>query len=339
MIEIPSVVIIGTIIFFTLVGLFMIVLGITLYRRQSTQDNQDYVTQIKRPGADEGQPDRLQQADWVESIHELSQGAVHRGSSEMIPTEIGNLLNNIIPPISARKEPILPADVSRRLESEMLNGRNHLEDVNYGKIVPNFFVVEVGNENYDQNYEPIKQDACEQWQKRLLNSLNTANGRQGQKVYRFGGPVKVEVRPAPDLSEKEVRILSRIRNEQVNSGQHASAFLERLPDGKRWQLTNPIMTLGRSPRSSIQLESPAIQDKRLISNEHAYIRNENGRFYLFDGTPSGKRSRNGTFVNGRILSDSGHKLSEGDVIILASLDNNRPRPDILGSVGFIFHSN
>lgn len=344
MIDIPNVVIILIIAFFTFIGVAMIILGIYLYRRQPGQKSTDYVTQIKAPTADNPHAGSDQPADWLYSKKPEGEGAVHRGSGGMVPTEVGRLLDNIVPPqlsrnpLSPKNEPILPADVSRKLESEMLNGRNHLEDVNYGKIVPNNFIVEVSPENYDQNYEPIEAQACEQWQKRLLNSLNTANGRQGRKVYRFGGPVKVHVRPTTDLSNKEVRIHSQIKSEKVGEFQIQAAYLERIPDGKRWQLKEGITTLGRSASSNIYLDSPVIQEKRLISNQHAYISAKRGHFYLFDGSPNGKPSQNNTFANGYPVTESGHKLSDGDVIILAALDYNNPRPDLTGAVGFIFHA-
>lgn len=329
--------------FFLFIGLLMIILGIALYRRRLPPGTRDYITEVKRPPtAESGRPasPAARPGPGQPPVVE----AVHRGSGTLMPTEIENLLHNVLPaplasnPLSARKEPILPADVSKKLEAAMLNGRNHLEDVNYGKIVPNFFVVEVSPENYEQNYEPIEQQACEQWQQRLLNALNTANGRQGQKVFRFGGPVMVNVRPAPDLTEKEVRILSQIRSHSAATGEIQGAFLERLPDGRRWTLENGTTTLGRSARNDIYLDSPTVQEQRLISNHHAHIRAENGRFYIFDGSPDGKRSQNGTFVNGREVSESGYKLSDGDVIILASLDRNHPRPDTPGAAGFIFHT-
>jgi hypothetical protein len=342
MIDIPNSLILTITCFFTLIGLLMIVLGIALYRRQSPSRNRDYVTEVKRPESEGGQAGAA--IDWTETERQQMAGAVHRGGGVIVPTEIGNLLDQIVPPklsqnvLFSRKEPILPADVSKKLEAAMLNGRNHLEDVNYGKIVPNFFVVEVSPENYKQNYEPIEQQASEQWQERLLNALNTANGRQGRRAFRFGGPVKVNVRPVSDLTDKEVRILSQIRNEGISEDKIQTAYLELLPDGRRWSIKDGTNTLGRSPRSDIYLDTPDIQERRLISNEHAHIRAENGRFYIFDGTTAGRRSRNGTFVNSRAVTESGYKLSDGDVIILAALDYNFPRPDTPGSAGFIFHT-
>ncbi len=321
---------------FCIIGFGMIVLGLYLYRRQPKTNNKDYITEVKRPEDFNLQPQSG--LNRIEPEPQPMAGDVHRRTGDIVPTEIGNLLVKFPANLSSRQEPILPADVSKKLEAAMLNGRNHLEDANYGKIVPNFYVIEVSPENYEKNYEPIEQQACEQWQQRLLKALNTANGRQGRKVFRFGGPVKVNVRPVSDLSDKEVRILSQIRNEVLADNTGQSAFLERLPDGRRWPISPGINTLGRSPRNNIYLDTPDIQANRLISNEHAYIKADNGRFYIFDGTPAGNRSRNGTFVNGRGVTGSGYKLSDGDVIILASLDYDHPRPDTPGAAGFIFHT-
>jgi hypothetical protein len=336
MIDTTSGIILAITCFFCLLGFGMIVLGIYLYRRPQQGKNKDYVTEVRRP--EEFPPDASARGNQPEFEQQPIAGNVHRRSGEIVPTEIGNLLDRLPANLSSRQEPILPADVSRKLESAMLNGRNHLEDVNYGKIVPNFFVVEVSPENYEKNYEPIEQQASEQWQQRLLKALNTANSRQGRKAFRFGGPVKVNVRPVSDLSNKEVRIMSQIRNEVLADSSNKAAYVERLPDGRRWSIAQGISTLGRSPRSTIYLDTADIQANRLISNEHAYIKSENGRYYIYDGTPSGKRSRNGTFVNGRGVTDSGYKLTNGDVIILASLDYDFPRPDTPGSAGFIFHT-
>lgn len=322
--------------FFCLIGLGMVALGIYLHRRQPSEKKRDYVTEVQRPDDLNFKPQSGQ--DRPGPGYQPISGAVHKQTGDIVPTEIGNLLNKFPANLSGGREPILPADVNKKLETAMLNGRNHLEDVNYGKIVPNFYVIEVSPDNYEKNYEPIERQACEQWQQRLLKALNTANSRQGRKNFRFGGPVKVNVRPVSDLSDKEVRILSQIRNEALADDTSQAAYLEGLPGGKRWPVSEGVNSVGRSPRSHIYLDTPDIQANLLISNEHAYIKAENGRYYIFDGNSAGKRSRNGTFVNGRRVTESGYKLSNGDVIILASLDPDHPRPDTPGSAGFIFHT-
>jgi hypothetical protein len=342
MLDIPTNLILAIIGFFSLIGVCMVILGIFLYRRQPTQSDRDYVTQIKRPFDMDNNEWEPAKNKMDAPIEQPFSGSVQKGSGGVLPGQVGDLLKNVLPqqlqPVvfSHRQEPVLPADVNKQLQAALLNGKNHLEDVNYGKIVPNYFIVEVSPQNYEQNYAPIERQAREQWQQRLLNTLDTANGRQGRKVYRFGGPVEVVVRPTADLSENEVRILSQIRSGDAVETEDSPAYLERLPDGQRWLLQPGLTTLGRSPDANIYLDSPVIREKRLISNRHAHIRGENGRYYLFDGSPEGKQSQNGTFVNGRMVSPSGQKLSDGDVVVLAALDVNQPRPDIPGSAGFLF---
>ena len=330
--------------FFCFVGFMALILSIILYRRQPTPPNDAYLTQLKRPSLAKGDPSSSPASDWTEFDRQQLARPVHSGSEASIPTRIGDWLNNIIPPkfsltpSPAKKKSVLPADVSKRLEGAMLDAHNHLEDVNYGKIVPNFFVVEVSPENYKQNYQPIEQQTCVQWQQRLLNALSTANGRQGRKAFRFGGAVEVNVRSVADLSEQEVRILSQIRNDGIGEGKSQVAYLEQIPDGRHWSVKMGINTLGRSRQTNIYLDFPIIQERRLISKHHAYIRAENDSFYIFDGAPDGKNSRSGTFVNSQSVTESGHELSDGNVIILAALDRECPRPDTPGVAGFIFHT-
>ncbi|MFL7810038.1 MAG: FHA domain-containing protein, partial [Anaerolineae bacterium] len=59
---------------------------------------------------------------------------------------------------------------------------------------------------------------------------------------------------------------------------------------------------------------------------------------LLDGEPGGKPSTNGTFVNGRRVGTEGKSLEDGDVILLASLDPERPRLDTPGVVALAFHT-
>ncbi|MCI0393904.1 MAG: FHA domain-containing protein [Chloroflexi bacterium] len=246
-----------------------------------------------------------------------------------------------------RSGPVLPADLNKRLAAAMLDRKNHLEDVNYGKIVPNDYLVEVNEDNYRGHYQPIEGEVREQWRQRLLDALNTANSRQGRKEYRFGGRVDVQVRPVPDLPENEVRLYARIKADEAAAGPAAPAgpglavgrpCLEQLPGGRTWPLREGTTTIGRSRTADIFLNSPEIQAQRLMSGQHAYFQLGGGRCRLFDGSPAGKPSLNGTFVNGRPVTAGGQELRDGDVIILASVDPARPRPDTPGATGFIFRA-
>lgn len=244
------------------------------------------------------------------------------------------------PSILHGRKPVQPADVSRYLERAMLDRSNMLEDVDYGKIVPNDYVVTLNSENYQRLYRPIEHQVTAQWQERLLEMLDTANGRMGGKEYKFAGPVHVSVRPQDDLSPGEVRIQSRINPATGSAGRgQPDPCLELQPNGPRWPAREGVLTIGRNRQNDIYLDDPIVQSKRLISSRHAYLVVEGDQVTIFDGAPSGKPSTNGTYVNGRRISTSGQELLDGDTVILAALDPSRPRSDTPGVVTFAFHDN
>ncbi len=238
-----------------------------------------------------------------------------------------------------RGRAVRPADINRHLEAAMLDRQQLLEDVNYGKIVPNEYLVEVGPQTYEQRFRPIAADLTSQWQRRLLDALNTANGRQGSRVYRFGGPVVVHLRAAADVPEDEVRIRSRVNNEQAVAAAVGVPCLQRLPRGRSWPLQAALVTVGRSQQNDIVLDEPEIQNRRLVSSQHAYLRCRGDRCHLYDGSPDGKPSLNGTYVNGERISTDGRLLRDGDIVVLAASDPQNPRPDAPGVAGFVFRAN
>ena len=277
--------------------------------------------------------------------------------------------------------PIRPADIGGELREAMLTRENMLEDVNYQKVVPNHYLVEVSADNYARQYHPIEGQVLRQWRERLLEDLVTANSRQGRKEYRFGGRLRLEIRPAPDLKDNEARILSRIepdgaipaaapRSAGVNpppaarphvaapihpthtrpptnapmrpagpptGGPPASAaYLELAPTGQRWSLYPGVNTIGRSESCQIYLNNALIQEKRLVSGQHAYIVFDKGACTLYDGSPDGRPSSNGTYVNLRRVTSSGYRLQNGDAIVLAALDPLFPRSDTPGVATLYF---
>ena len=282
--------------------------------------------------------------------------------------------------------PVRPADIGGTLRDAMLARENMLEDVNYMKVVPNRFIVEVSQANYTSQFRPIEGQVVQQWRERLLEDLVTANNRQGRKEFRLGGRLRMEVRPAADLRDSEARILSRIEPDgqkpiqqrpnpslvmpstQVSpppqARPHVSAplsspakppatrpnppeqrpmpepatggFLELVPSGQRWALYPGVNTLGRSEACQIFLDMPLVQEKRLVSGQHAYIVMEKGIFTLYDGAPDGRPSANGTYVNLRRVPPGGYRLQNGDAIVLAALDPLYPRSDTPGVVTFYF---
>jgi hypothetical protein len=236
-----------------------------------------------------------------------------------------------------RSRPVLPADVTKRLETALLARENLLEDVDYGKIVPNDYVVELNESNYRRNYMPIERQVCERWQSRLVSVLNTTNDRWGRSAYRFCGPVRVRIRAVADLEESQVRLRCQVNPDVgANSTIAGPACLELIPGGRRWPLQKEMVTVGRDNVCDVFLDMPVVQQARLVSGQHAYIVHKAGEYHLFDGGPGGRPSVNGTFVNGQRVGPDGYNLSDGDTIILALQGLNQPRSDAPGAVAFLF---
>jgi hypothetical protein len=232
--------------------------------------------------------------------------------------------------------PVRPAEVIDALQTILLDRISLVEDANYRKHAPNHFVVELGESNYYQNYQPIEARVVQQWQERLQEHLNTANSRQGRLVYRLGGPLKVEIRPSNKLAQDEARVLYRLDPES-STPRLLPACLEQIEDGKRWRLHDGIVTLGRDSTNDIHLDRPHVQARRLVSSRHAYIVCQNGHYMLYDGDPGGTPSVNGTYVNQLRIPPGGQELLDGDLIILASLVPNQPRSDTPGTSVLRFH--
>jgi hypothetical protein len=238
-------------------------------------------------------------------------------------------------------KPLRPAEVGDELCSAMLDQENVLEDANYQKTSPNRFVVEIGQANYTRNFQLIEEQVIRQWNEKLLAYLVTANSRQGRQEYRLGGPLKIEILPVADLGNDQARIRCRVQaakepDAHAGSLVALSACLEAFPGGRRWALHPGIVTIGRDPGCDIFLDAPAVQQKKLVSSQHAYLVCQDEHYHLFDGKPNGKPSLNGTYVNLLRLSPNGVELKNGDAILLAALDANHPNADTIGVASLRF---
>ena len=78
--------------------------------------------------------------------------------------------------------------------------------------------------------------------------------------------------------------------------------------GKRYELDRPKMVMGRHPECELTLDSGS------VSRQHACI-NVKGKDFLLEDL----KSRNGTFLNGRLISEATH-LSDGDLIRICDLE-------------------
>lgn len=239
------------------------------------------------------------------------------------------------------------AEVGEALSHAMLSKEYSLEDAEYQKIVPNEFIVELHEMNYLRNYQPIEERVLQQWRTKMLEQLTTANSRQGRNLYQLSAPLQLEIKSVTDLKPTHVRILCRVQHPEADvaiSGDLDKPIarpptmpcLETLSGEQRWSLHSDVVTIGRDERCDIYLDKPDVQAKRLISGEHAYLRLEQGRFYLYDGSPDGRPSVNGTFVNQQPVPPSGRLLVNGDTVILAAIDSANPNPDIPGVIALRF---
>ena len=103
-------------------------------------------------------------------------------------------------------------------------------------------------------------------------------------------------------------------------------------------LRTGLITLGRDPACDVFLDMYRVQELRLVSGQHAYLHCSSEAYRLFDGSPSGQRSINGTFVNNRPVPASGQLLRDGDLVILAAVRPQAPSLDTPGVVGLRFRA-
>jgi hypothetical protein len=235
------------------------------------------------------------------------------------------------------KDPIRPADLSHKLKEIMLAKNNLIEDADYHKVVPNRFLIELNQENYAANYQPIQRRVILQWQEKLLEDLEKANNRQGKREYNFAGRVEIQVRPGVNLKPNQARIYYQVGWMNQTNGskvlppeQLLPACLELVPTGKRWRLHRGIVTIGREADNDVPLEGAEIQERRLISAQHAYIECDEQKYLLHDGSPSGRASTNGTYLNSMKVGRQAVQLKDGDVILLAAVRPEEPRMDTPG---------
>jgi hypothetical protein len=248
--------------------------------------------------------------------------------------------NWVKPGFLLNRQSIGPAEIGDGLCKIIMAKGNVLEDANYNKILPNRFVVELSQDNFEKRYEPIRQNLIQQWREKLVDYLMTTNSRLGRKEYRFGGQVQIELRPAADITDNQARVLSKVEpNVEPEAQQQPSqtkvqgketGYLELVNGDRSWPLFPGDNTIGRDVSCDIFLDVPLIQQKRLVSGQHARIYVDRGQHILYDGSLMGKPSANGTFVNSQRIPDYGTPLQNGDIIILGALHPQRPTTDAPG---------
>lgn len=237
------------------------------------------------------------------------------------------------------------AEVGEALTTMMLSGEYALEDAEYQKVVPNEYVIELDEANYRRNFQPIEERLLQQWRSRMLDQLATANSRLGRPQYQLGATLQLGIRPVSDLKPTQLRIRCRVQSAavaatgasqpvQIRTQPTRSPMpcLEMLSGGSRWPLRQEIITIGRDKSCDIRLDMPDVREKRLVSGKHAHLRFEGGHYVLYDGSPDGRPSVNGTFVDRQRVPPGGWPLKGGETIILAAANAQDPRPDVPGVV-------
>lgn len=214
-------------------------------------------------------------------------------------------------------------DLARLLEKELERYLHHLMRET---VAHNHYTLKLCKPDFEY-YQPFKLRGEAELQDHLAQVIQARD-------YKLVAPLVVTVLEDVTLSPGEYGVTSRIEQNIVRS--MAGPHLELLPIRACFSLDGPWLTLGRSRYNDICLGP---QDKRrVISRRHAHIRQDRTGFVIFDGVES-QPSTWGTYVNGRRLTtDTGHRLEDGEQIILGPthrLDLAQPLP---GSLTLIFHA-
>lgn len=187
---------------------------------------------------------------------------------------------------------IRPIELGRRLVREMDDNRS--VDVKGRRIVPNDFTVMLSAVDH-AGFADIE-DA-------LVSELaEAAREYAREEGYHFMGPVAVQLAVDNNLKPGRFHVVGQLRQAATGPGMGSLV----LPSGKRVNLGNDKVTVGRLPECTI-----SVNDSN-ISRQHAEIRAGQTAYVVVD-----LGSTNGTLLNGvRIGGEA--RLSDGDIISFGS---------------------
>jgi len=199
----------------------------------------------------------------------------------------------------AFKSELQPVEVASAVQREM---DDRAAIVAQGRtLVPNDFVVEVGDSDY-QRLDVYAESLG-------VELANLARDYAKEQGYSFVGPVRMRFEGVPDLTTGTFRIRSGvIRGSTVEGGEvrrpasdlprpQGAAFpgnprlIVAGPEGggqRQYDLQTPVTLLGRGTDCDLRLVDPG------VSRHHAELRLEENQVVLVD-----LGSTNGTFVNGQ----------------------------------------
>ena len=184
-----------------------------------------------------------------------------------------------------------PVEISRKIVREIELNRSI--GVQGDHLAPNDFDVAISESDYSnliKAKEPLEQDLEE-----------TIRDYSYQEGYIFLGSINVSIKKEENLRAGTFRIDARLKQDE--SGCPPGALV--LPDGKRIQIGNRVITIGRLQDSTVCIDDPSISRNQaeVLLRETGYLLSDLG-------------STNGTLVNGRRISQ--HVLTDHDQIEFGS---------------------
>jgi len=178
-----------------------------------------------------------------------------------------------------------PVEIGRRLVRELDTGRTLGVR---GTVVPNHFVVQVSDADFER-FEGFH-DAL------VTELIDTVRDNARESQYHFVGPVEVSVVSDPHAGVGDLHVVATIV-----AGPDGPGGTLVLPDGKRIELGDEPVRVGRLPDCAIPLSDSQ------VSRHHAEFRRLDQGFEVVD-----LGSLNGTTVNGVKVQQ--HALVDGDVV-------------------------
>lgn len=180
-----------------------------------------------------------------------------------------------------------PVEIGRRLVREMDTGRTLGVR---GTVVPNDYTIRVA---------PADLERFEGFREALVNELSeTARDHARESRYHFVGPVTVTLAEDPHARIGDLEI-----DTAIIAGPTGVTGALVLPDGRRVQLGEEAVRMGRLPDNTIPLSDSQ------ASRHHAEVRPTAHGFAVVD-----LGSLNGTSVNGLVVQEK--DLEDGDVITI-----------------------
>ncbi len=183
-----------------------------------------------------------------------------------------------------------PVEVGRRLTRDM--DLHRTLGVN-GPLAPNHFTValaEADSEQFESYSDVLTRELAE-----------AARDHARAEGYGFVGPVHVELHVDPSLTQGQFLVASAFQ-EAPGGAAVGSLFLE---DGRRVEIGEEALTIGRMPECDVALSDPN------VSRRHAEVRRQGTGFVVVD-----LGSTNGTRVNGASVKE--RLLNNGDEITVGA---------------------